>query len=135
MPFIITTSLAAGEDSADWLSALSQMGFTMEEFGPDTYRVSEIPMFMELSEAEDFIKEFIENIHASTDLRNMVVVNKLIMMSCKAAVKANDKLSDEEIAALIRDLSKCVNPFSCPHGRPTFIKLTHYEIEKMFKRV
>ncbi len=135
MPFIITTSLSAGEDSAGWLSALSQMGFTMEEFGPDTYRVSEIPMFMELSEAEDFIKEFIENIHASTDLRNMVVVNKLIMMSCKAAVKANDKLSDEEISALIKDLSKCVNPFSCPHGRPTFIKLTHYEIEKMFKRV
>ena len=135
VPFIITTSLSAGEDDADWLSALSQMGFTMEEFGPDTYRVSEIPMFMELSEAEDFIKEFIENIHASTDLRNMVVVNKLIMMSCKAAVKANDKLSDEEISALIKDLSKCVNPFSCPHGRPTFIKLTHYEIEKMFKRV
>lgn len=135
VPFIITTSLSAGEDDADWLSALSQMGFTMEEFGPGTYRVSEIPMFMELSEAEDFIKEFIENIHASTDLRNMVVVNKLIMMSCKAAVKANDKLSDEEIAALIKDLSKCVNPFSCPHGRPTFIKLTYYEIEKMFKRV
>ena len=88
-----------------------------------------------VKEAEDFINNFIENIHTSTDLRNTVVVDKLIMMSCKAAIKANDRLSPDEVNALIADLSKCVNPFSCPHGRPTFIKLTRYEIEKMFKRV
>ena len=111
------------------------MGFTIAEFGQNTYRVSEIPMFMELSEAEDFIHEFIENIQNSTNLSNSVVINKLIMMSCKAAVKANDKLSSAEITALINDLSACINPFSCPHGRPTFIKLSRYEIEKMFKRV
>ena len=134
-PLIINTSMAANQDKDNWLNALEAMGFTIDEFGPDTYRVPEIPMFMELSEAEDFINNFIENIHTSTDLRNTVVVDKLIMMSCKAAIKANDKLSPDEVNALIADLSKCVNPFSCPHGRPTFIKLTRYEIEKMFKRV
>lgn len=135
LPLMINTSLSASEESYDWLDALSEMGFTIEEFGSNTYRIAEIPMFMELSEAEDFIKEFIDNIKNSTDLRNTVVVNKLIMMSCKAAVKANDKLTEKEMHALINDLAKCKNPFSCPHGRPTFIKLTRYEIEKMFKRV
>ena len=135
MPLIINLSLAVSENRFDWLDALSKMGFTIEEFGPGTFRITEIPMFMEMSEAEDFINEFIENINNSTDLSNRIVIDKLIMMSCKAAVKANDKLNSEEINALIKDLSYCVNPFSCPHGRPTFIKLTRYEIEKMFKRV
>ena len=111
------------------------MGFTISEFGPGTFRITEIPMFMELGEAEDFVNEFIENMSSSTNLSNRVVIDKLIMMSCKAAVKANDRLSPEEIKALISDLSACINPFSCPHGRPTFIRLTRYEIEKMFKRV
>ena len=57
------------------------------------------------------------------------------MKSCKSAVKANDILNPEEIDALIKDLKQCVNPFSCPHGRPTFIKLSKHEIERLFKRV
>ena len=134
-PLIINPSLSAAQDKEGWLKALKAMGFTIDEFGPDTYRVPEIPMFMELSEAEDFINHFIENVKSSTDFRNTVVVDKLIMMSCKAAIKAGDRLSEEERLALIRELAKCVNPFSCPHGRPTFIKLTRYELEKMFKRV
>ncbi|MGN1334629.1 MAG: DNA mismatch repair endonuclease MutL [Anaerovoracaceae bacterium] len=135
IPLIINLSLAVSENRFDWSDALSKMGFTIEEFGPGTFRITEIPMFMEMSEAEDFINKFIENINNSTDLSNRIVIDKLIMMSCKAAVKANDKLNSEEVNTLIKDLSYCVNPFSCPHGRPTFIKLTRYEIEKMFKRV
>ena len=135
LPLLIQVSLAAREDRFDWFDALNKMGFTMEEFGDGTYRVSEIPMFMELTEAEDFIRHFIDNIKDSTDLSNRVVIDKLITMSCKAAVKAHDALKPEEITALLHNLAKCRNPFSCPHGRPTFIKLTEYEIEKMFKRV
>ena len=135
IPLLIPVSLSANANKFDWLQALIQMGFTIEDFGDNTYRVSEIPMFMDLTEAEDLIKNFIENIHQSTDLSNRVVIDKLITMSCKAAVKAHDVLKPEEITTLIRTLAKCRNPFSCPHGRPTFIKLTEYEIEKMFKRV
>ena len=135
VPLVINVSLSVSENSFHWLDALSRMGFTVNEFGPGTFRITEIPMFMELSEAEDFINQFIENINERTDLSNSVVIDKLIIMSCKAAVKANDKLSGEEVKALINDLSSCINPFSCPHGRPTFIRLTRYEIEKMFKRV
>ena len=68
-------------------------------------------------------------------LRRNSVIDKIIMRSCKAAVKAGDKLTPEEIDALISQLKECVNPFSCPHGRPTFIRMTRYEIEKLFKRV
>lgn len=135
VPLIINVSLAVSENHFDWLDALAKMGFTIDEFGSGTFRITEIPMFMELSEAEDFVNQFIENINDSTNLSNKVVIDKLIMMSCKAAVKANDVLRMDEIRALINDLSSCINPFSCPHGRPTFIRLTHYEIEKMFKRV
>ncbi len=134
-PLIINTALSAEGSQGEWINLLEDMGFTIDEFGPGTYRIPEIPMFMELSEAEDFVNNFIESIHTSTDLRNTVVVDKLIMMSCKAAIKAGDKLTDAEANALISELARCVNPFSCPHGRPTFIKLTKYEIEKMFKRV
>ena len=55
--------------------------------------------------------------------------------ACKAAVKAYDHLKNDEIATLIKDLEKCENPYSCPHGRPTFIKLSRYEIEKKFNRI
>ncbi len=134
-PLIINTALSTEGSQGEWINLLEDMGFTIDGFGPGTYRIPEIPMFMELSEAEDFVNNFIESIHTSTDLRNTVVVDKLIMMSCKAAIKAGDKLTDAEANALISELARCVNPFSCPHGRPTFIKLTKYEIEKMFKRV
>jgi DNA mismatch repair protein MutL len=56
------------------------------------------------------------------------------MKSCKSAVKANDKLSEHEISELMSKLAECDNPYSCPHGRPTFIKMTAYDIERSFRR-
>lgn len=118
-----------------WYEPLKNMGFTIEDFGADTIRVTEIPMFMELSEGESFLLEFIESINSKVDIKNTVVIDKLITMSCKAAVKANDKLKESEVEQLLSSLALCRNPYSCPHGRPTFVKITKYEIERMFKRV
>ena len=56
-------------------------------------------------------------------------------MACKASIKANHFVSREAVETLMRDLDKCENPYNCPHGRPVFVKITNYEIEKMFKRV
>ena len=89
---------------------------------------------MTLEEADQFAQDFTYQISDSTNLKNSVVIQKLIMKSCKSAVKGGDVLSMEEMEALLRDLSACVNPFSCPHGRPTFVRLTRYEIERLFKR-
>ena len=135
IPLIINVDLKTDEDKFSWLTALTKMGYTIGEFGQGSYRISEIPTFMTLEEAEDFANDFIEQISDSTNLRNTVIIEKLIMKSCKAAVKGGDSLSLTELQALINDLKNCVNPFSCPHGRPTFVKLTKYEIERLFKRI
>ncbi|MBR4861420.1 MAG: DNA mismatch repair endonuclease MutL [Firmicutes bacterium] len=135
IPLIINVDLKTDEDKFSWLTALTKMGYTIGEFGQGSYRISEIPTFMTLEEAEDFAGDFIEQISDSTNLRNTVIIEKLIMKSCKAAVKGGDSLSLTELQALINDLKNCVNPFSCPHGRPTFVKLTKYEIERLFKRI
>lgn len=135
LPIIIDVPPALAENEASWLLHLEAMGFVIDSFGPSSYRITEIPTFMTLGEAEDFARDFIDNIDSRDDLRNTIVIDKLIMKSCKSAVKAHDRLSDEELVALIRELSSCVNPFSCPHGRPTFIRLTEHEIERLFKRV
>ena len=90
---------------------------------------------MELSEAEKFAADFIDSFDKNSDNKNSVVIDKLITKSCKSAVKAHDRLSPEEAYALIKDLKQCINPFSCPHGRPTFVRMSLYEIERMFRRV
>lgn len=134
-PIIIEVPLSVKENAYDWLDSLQEMGFAIEEFGQNSYVIREIPTFMTISEAEEFAKEYIDSISEGTNLKNTVVINKLITKSCKSAVKAHDYLSHEEICALIAQLKQCKNPFSCPHGRPTFIRLSKYEIEKLFKRV
>ncbi|MGC2872965.1 DNA mismatch repair endonuclease MutL [Ihubacter sp. mB4P-1] len=134
-PIIIEVPFDVKENEYNWLDSLTDMGFSIEEFGQNSYIIREIPTFMSLSEAEDFAKIFIENLSEGTQLSNTVVINKLITKSCKSAVKAHDKLSATEMQSLINQLAACKNPFSCPHGRPTFIRMTKYEIERMFKRV
>ena len=133
MPVIFSLPVTVTDEQ--WLNVLSDMGYTIEQFGERTYRITEIPMFMELSEAEDFVKDFISSIDEETDLKSQKTLDKIASKACKSAVKANDNLSDIEITQLIKDLAGCDNPFSCPHGRPTFIKLGKYQIERMFKRV
>ena len=133
-PIVIDTLLAAKEEEYCWLDSLRDMGYNIDEFGPNSYRIKEIPYFMEISEAEKFAKDYIEQTQSGIKLNNTVVINKLITRSCKSAIKAHDKLSREEMEALMNDLKRCRNPFSCPHGRPTFIRFSMYDIEKMFKR-
>ncbi|MBQ4596399.1 MAG: DNA mismatch repair protein MutL, partial [Firmicutes bacterium] len=95
----------------------------------------EIPAFMDLEEAETFLSDMFKELEDKPDLTNKKTLEKIITRSCKSAVKGGDRLDINEIDALIKDLKSCINPFSCPHGRPTFIRMTKYEIEKMFKRV
>ena len=135
VPLILNVDYSQLENQDEWRDPLTEMGFTIEDFGGNAFRITEIPMFMEMGEADEFLKEFLANVKTGVSMRNTVVINKLIMMSCKAAIKAHDKLSLNEMKALLKDLANCRNPFSCPHGRPTAIKLTQYDLEKMFKRV
>lgn len=135
IPFIVNVSYVTKENSYDWLDLLIDAGFDIEEFGLKAYKVSGVPAFMSMNEAQSFITYFIENISEDVDLSNENIIDKIISTSCKSAVKAGDILTMVEVKALILELSTCENPYSCPHGRPTFIKLSRYEIERMFKRV
>ncbi len=139
LPIILETEPAVTASEEAWKPALEDMGYTVEGFGPDTYKISEIPAFMSISEAEDFAKDFLDQASggsADADrLRNNVVIDKLITHSCKRAVKAHEKLTDAEMHALIDRLAQCSNPFSCPHGRPTFIRFTRRDLEKFFRRI
>lgn len=134
MPFSIETSSDVYADERFWMDDLARLGFDIDDFGNNTFIVRGIPTYMDRGEAEIFLHTYIEDPESRSDRGNTTVIDKLIMRSCKAAVKGNNKLSTMEIEELIRQLSNCVNPFSCPHGRPTFIRFTLSEISHAFKR-
>ncbi len=132
-PFLVEIPASVTDDA--FLDYLSEAGFTLEEFGNRTYRITEIPYFMDLSEAETFLKDFIGSIGSESDFHSQKIRDELAKKACKAAIKGNMHLSDEEIISLFRELSGCENPYSCPHGRPTYIRMSKTQIERMFKRV
>ncbi len=134
-PVVINVTHAVKNDTGEMLDFLGNLGFQIEEFGPSAYLMKGIPVFMELSEAKDFIEFLMDNISGEADLENQKKISAIITNACKKAVKAHDVLDKKEIERLMEDLAKTKNPYSCPHGRPTFLRLSKYEIEKMFKRV
>lgn len=132
-PIMLETSQDVYNGDREWIDQLRYMGYSIEDFGAGSFIIREIPEYMSLSEADSFVRAFAEGLDNENHL-NTIVVDKLIMRSCKSAVKANDHLSIAEIDQLLKQLAECKNPFSCPHGRPTFIKVSRYEIERAFKR-
>lgn len=116
------------------MNILQSLGFEIESFGPGSVIIRGLPDFMNIEEAEIFARKVIEHTDENADVRNQVAIDKLITKSCKSAVKANDYLTDEEVSSLLNTLRNCKNPYSCPHGRPTIIKFSKYEMERMFKR-
>ena len=130
LPFTASGGLEPGP----WMEQLRLMGYDIEEFGPRTYIVRGIPTVFDTDQAEQFLKDFIDTYEDPADFESTVVRDKLALRACKAAVKAHDILKDEEISRLLTDLDSCSEPFSCPHGRPTYIKMTLSELERRFKR-
>jgi len=116
-------------------SELLKMGFTVEEFGSQSFIVKTIPLFMELDEGEHFVKDYLASITPDMDYKDTNRRKTIMSRACKNAVKARDSITFEEAKALLQDLAKCDNPYTCPHGRPTLVKLSLYDIERMFKRI
>ena len=131
--FTINVSNDVYSMSGDWLGDLIRMGYDIEDFGDCTFIVRGIPPYMSVDEAEGFARGFAEAAGEAGG-SNKVVIDKLITKSCKSAVKAHDVLSEQEITDLMSELAKCGNPYSCPHGRPTFIRISSYDIERSFRR-
>ncbi len=115
-----------------------KFGFEIEQFGKNTYAIRSVPFVFESANSPSFFLDILENIRKlgkSVENLSELYEEKIISMSCKAAVKANDKLSFNDARVIIEKLTKLENPFNCPHGRPTIIEFKKSEIEKMFKRI
>ena len=135
-PFVINVSENEKIAIEQNFNLLSEFGFTIEQLEPSLYCVSEVPFIFKSPVEPKFFIEVLDII-MDKDISNIydLKIEKIISMSCKKAVKANNRLSYIEAKALIEQLLTLENPFNCPHGRPTIIKMTKYEIEKLFKRV
>ena len=115
--------------------AFSRLGFAIEEFGGNAYKVNGLPAGLPNINLKQMLIDMIDGLtdDNSTDLD--IITERVATMSCKAAVKGNNKLSFEEAKELIEELMQAENPYNCPHGRPTLIVMSKYEVERKFKRI
>jgi DNA mismatch repair protein MutL len=123
------------------ISVLNELGFKIEEFGQNTFIIQAVPVGMEKNDPKKTVLEIIYDIQdtgksmTSSGLREAALREAaLVSMSCKAAIKAGQSLSIEEMNSLVQQLMKLQQPHTCPHGRPTMIRLGIDEIEKRFMR-
>jgi len=113
----------------------TRLGFELEEFGEDAVAIRAVPLDLYGNgEKELLLSVLDELVQAPAAGDSFAVLSKIASMSCKAAVKGNQKLSLSEIKVLMQELLACDNPYNCPHGRPTIISMSKYELERKFKR-
>ncbi len=114
---------------------LKDLGVEAELFGPNTIRVTAVPNWAGEYDERIYIQDIIDQVINDKRLnQELLRANAIATMACKASIKANHRLTILEMQHLIQELLMCDNPYSCPHGRPTIIKFTRYELERMFKR-
>ena len=135
-PVIIHLTGKEEESLKEYFDYFADFGFEIEEFGGGAYAIRSMPVDLygrnEKELFTDILDEVMENPMKGTP---EVILQKLASMACKSAVKGNHKLDEKEAAALIDELLALENPYHCPHGRPTIISMSKYEIEKKFKRI
>lgn len=118
------------------LNILRNMHFDIEEFGVNSFIIRSHPIWLLKGNEELAIRKIIELIISKEKNFDILKFNDRVAMtvSCKASIKANDNISIDEMQTLINKLRNCKNPYTCPHGRPTIIFYSNYELEKLFKR-
>lgn len=116
---------------------LEELGFGIEEFGINTIAIKSHPTWLKEGYEEESIRSIVDLVIASDKKfeKDKFLDSMAKMVSCKMSVKANEDLSKEEMERLLTDLVKCDNPYNCCHGRPSIMKFSSYELEKMFRRV
>ena len=128
-PVAITLSASEYDAVEGKRAALEKYGFVVEDFGSNTILVRQVPISLRDDDIKNVILDIINN--SSTDYME----ENIHTIACKAAIKANKKLSDKEIDELVRLFVTEGGVNTCPHGRPIIVKITKYELEKMFKRI
>lgn len=118
------------------MDILRELKFDIEEFGVNSVIVKEHPAWIPGDMVEEDIRRIIEIVIHTQKKFDIEKFNESVatMMSCKHAIRANTNITLDDMEALIEDLRKCKNPFNCPHGRPSTIFYSNYDLEKLFKR-
>lgn len=113
-----------------------KLGFLWEDFGDHSIALRQMPMELYGKNEHGFFREILDEMGEGLGKKTPeIIMEKLISMSCKAAVKGNQSMTREEMKALLEELFTLENPYHCPHGRPTIISMTKSEMEKKFKRI
>lgn len=135
-PIVMTLDARESEMLEKYRPQIEQFGYEVEHFGGKEYMISAIPDNLFNIDMKDLFIEMLDDFSNVTGRQTPdIITEKVASMSCKAAVKGNDKLTLCEINELIDELLSLDNPYNCPHGRPTIISMSKYEIEKKFKRI
>ena len=135
-PIVMTLDARECEMLEKYRPQIEQFGYEVEHFGGKEYMISAIPDNLFNIDMKDLFIEMLDDFSNATGRQTPdIITEKVASMSCKAAVKGNDKLTLPEINKLIDKLLSLDNPYNCPHGRPTIISMSKYEIEKKFKRI
>ena len=135
-PLLVSLTLQEEEILRTNLPLFTQYGFSISHFGGRDYAISEVPIELYSMSAEELFRELLDQSGLkNSETEPEVFARKLATMACKAAVKGNQRLSPLEADALIDELLSLENPYHCPHGRPTIIRMSRTEIEKKFRRI
>lgn len=136
VPYHIDVSLPEFLRLEEQLEELRKVGLFLELFGHQSFLVRSHPTWFPKGQEVEIIEEMMQQVLKlkRVDIRKLRE-EAAIMMSCKSSIKANQYITNDEIFALIEDLRKTTNPYTCPHGRPILVHHSTYELEKMFKRV
>lgn len=135
-PIVISLSMKEEDVLLKNMDIFTEIGYEIEHFGGKEYRVTAIPANLYGLNDRELLTDILDNlVNENERMAKAAIKDRIATMSCKAAVKGNNKLSFEEAKALIAELLELDNPFNCPHGRPTIISMSKYEIEKKFRRI
>ena len=135
-PVILTFSIKEQQKFKICEESFKKLGFLIEEFGGNEYCIRGVPANLLGIDPQELFIEIFDQIEENSGKMNLeMITDRLATMACKAAVKGNTTMSYQEMDALMDQLMKLDNPYQCPHGRPTIISMTKYELEKKFKRV
>lgn len=135
-PIIISLTMRESVCMKQNMELFHQIGFGIEEFGGLEYKITEVPADMVSVDSSELLSEVLNMLLSEREYKNPdLLLEKVASLSCKAAVKGNHKMSEAEARTLISDMLTLENPYHCPHGRPTTISMSKYELEKKFKRI
>lgn len=112
-----------------------EMGFVLDEFGENSIALRGVPMLFGKPKTKDLFLDILDGLSDNIKNNYETKIDKIMKISCTNAIKSGDKIDNLEIIALFDSLKKCENPYTCPHGRPTFIELNKKDIEKQFLRI